>query len=408
MGSCNDSGDLMRAEPTGETDPDVTMLLGAAALVLDETDPAIRLLTDAADRSRLRRTGYVSAATLAGLGWVCVERGRWDEALTIANEASQIAIAGRQAMHMLNADVVESTVAALRGDVRAARAGVASVLSSFDPEVTTGITARARQASAHAAQAAGDHTTAFHELCLLFGSDGAPIHFHRSWYGLADLAASGVRSGSADLARTIIERALTHLPGRLRPRLQLQVDRARALLADSDDAAEEYFTSAVSASDVHVPFELAQARLDYGEWLRRRRRIVEARTLLEAAREEFERLGAEPALERTMNELRASGIRHAERAPEAFGRLTPQQQRIARLAASGLDQPRDRRAAVPVAPDDQHPPLRDLPGAADHRTRPAPRRHPRRGRPRLGPCRQAGYRGSTDGDHEREALLAAA
>ena len=125
------------------TDPDETMLLGAAAMVLDETDAAIRLLTNAADRSRVRRTGYVSAATLAGLGWVCVERGRWDEALTIANEASQIAIAGRQAMHMLNADVVESTVAALRGDIRAAKAGVASVLSSFDPGVTTGITARA-------------------------------------------------------------------------------------------------------------------------------------------------------------------------------------------------------------------------------------------------------------------------
>ena len=58
--------------------------------------------------------------------------------------------------------------------------------------------------------------------------------------------------------------------------------------------------------------------------------------MLEAAREEFERLGAAPSLERTMNELRASGIRQAERSPDLFGQLTPQQQRIARLAASGL------------------------------------------------------------------------
>ena len=318
------------------TDPDETMLLGAAAMVLDETDAAIRLLTNAADRSRVRRTGYVSAATLAGLGWVCVERGRWDEALTIANEASQIAIAGRQAMHMLNADVVESTVAALRGDTRAAKAGVASVLSGFDPEVTTGITARARLASAYVAQAEGDHALAFHELTLLFGPDGAPLHFHRSWYGLADLASSGVRSGSADQARTIVDQALSHLSGTLRPRLRLQVDRARALLADSDDSAEKFFRSAVAGSHLHVPFELAQARLDFGEWLRRRRRVVEARTMLEAAREEFDRLGADPSLQRAMNELRASGIRHVERAPDLFGQLTPQQQRIARLAASGL------------------------------------------------------------------------
>ncbi len=324
--------DLLQVETT---DPDVTMLLGAAAMVLDETDVAIRLLTNAADRNRVRRTGYVSAATLAGLGWVCVERGRWDEALTIADESSQIAIAGRQAMHLLNAYTVEATVAALRGDVRAARAGITSVLSSMDPDVTKGITARIRLASAYTAQAEGDHALAFYELSLLFRSDGCPTHFHRSWYALADLAASGVRSGSADQARTIIERALPHLSGTLRPRLQLQVDRACALLAESDDSAEHFFQRAVAAN-LQVPFELAQARLDFGEWLRRRRRVVEARTMLEAAREEFERLGAEPALERTMDELRASGIRHAERAPDLFGQLTPQQQRIARLAASGL------------------------------------------------------------------------
>ncbi len=115
----------------------------------------------------------------------------------------------------------------------------------------------------------------------------------------------------------------------------MHVDRAQALLAESD-RAEEFFHSAVGGTDLHVPFELAQARLDYGEWLRRRRRVIEARTMLEAAREEFERLGAKPWLERTMIELRASGIRYDERAPDLFGQLTPQQQRIARLAASGL------------------------------------------------------------------------
>ena len=318
------------------TDPDVMMLLGASASVLDETDAGTRLLTRAADRGRLRRSGHVSAATLAGLGWACVERGRWEEALTIASEGSQIAIAGRQMMHMLNADAVESTVAALRGDVRVARAGIASLLSSLDPDATAGIAARARHAAAYAAQAEGDHALAFHELSLLFSADGTPRHHHRSWYVLADLAASGMRSGNIEQTRTLVEGALSHVSGPLRPRLRLQVDRASALLAESDEAAESLFRSAVAVADIQVPFELAQARLDYGEWLRRRRRVIEARTLLEAAREEFERLGAAPWLERTMIELRASGIWQSERAPDVFGELTPQQQRIARLAASGL------------------------------------------------------------------------
>ena len=318
------------------TDPEEAMLLGAAASVLDETDAAARLLTSAADRDRLRRSGHVSAATLAGLGWACVERGRWDEALTIANEGSQIAMAGRQVMHMLNADAVESTVAALRGDIGRARAGIDSLLSDLDPQATAGIAARARQASAYAAQAEGDHALAFHELSLLFAADGTPSHYHRSWYGLGDLAASGIRSGAIEQTRTLVEGALARLSGTLHPRLRMQVERTRALLAESEDAAEDYFRRAVSRPDLHVPFELAQVRLDYGEWLRRRRRVIEARTMLEAAREEFERLGAAPWRQRTMIELRAAGIRQSERAPDAFGQLTPQQQRIARLAASGL------------------------------------------------------------------------
>ncbi len=317
------------------TEPDVAMLLGAAASVLDETDTAVRLLTNAADRGRLRRTGHVSAATLAGLAWACWERGRWDEALTIASEGFQIAMAGRQEMHILNTDTVEGTVAALRGDANLARARISTVLSSLDPEATAGIAVRARQATAFVAMAEGDYAQAFHELSQLFDRDGRPAHYQLSWYGLADLAATGVRAGATDEARALVQKALTHLSGPLHPRVGLQVDRARALLAEPDEA-EDFFRSAVAGSNLHVPFELAQARLDYGEWLRRRRRVIEARTMLEAAREEFERLDAGPMLERTMSELRASGIRQTERAPELFGLLTPQQQRIARLAASGL------------------------------------------------------------------------
>ncbi|MEP9364134.1 AAA family ATPase [Nocardioides sp. CN2-186] len=316
------------------TDPDVAMTLGAAAQVLDETDAAVRLLTLAADRGR--STGYASAATLNGLAWSCILRGRWDEALAIASEGYQIALAGRQEMHLLNAVAAEGMVAALRGDVRLARSRISSVLTTIDPYDTGGIVARTRQAAAFAAAADGDHAHAFHELSQLFAVNGAPTHYQLSWYALADLAASGIRSGATDAARSLVEGALPHLTAPMRPRVQLHVDRARALLAESDDVAEELFRSAIAGAELQVPFELAQARLDYGEWLRRRRRVIEARTLLEAARETFERLGATPSLERTMDELRASGIRQAERGPDLFGQLTPQQQRIARLAASGL------------------------------------------------------------------------
>lgn len=328
--------DLNRQTQDEITDPDAAMMLGAAATVLDETDAAVRLLTNAADRARLRPTGHVSAATLTCLAWVAFERGRWDEALSISSEGAQIAIAGRQEMYLVSADSIEATIAALRGDVLLARMRISEVMGKLDMEVTTGISSRIRTAAAFVAQAEGDHALAFHELSRLFYADGTPTHYQRSWYVLADIAASGVRSGATQQARAVVEKALSHLTGPLRPRMLLQVNRAHALLAETDASAEEFFSAAVVGTNMHVPFELAQARLDFGEWLRRRRRVIEARTMLEAARQEFERLGARPMLARTMNELRATGIRQEERGPDLFGQLTPQQQRIARLAASGL------------------------------------------------------------------------
>jgi DNA-binding CsgD family transcriptional regulator len=91
--------------------------------------------------------------------------------------------------------------------------------------------------------------------------------------------------------------------------------------------------------ELAAPFERAQVRLDYAEWLRRRRRAVAARPLLGAALDVFERLGARPWTERARAELRAAGVTPGS-APstslDALAELTAQQLQIARLAAAGL------------------------------------------------------------------------
>jgi DNA-binding CsgD family transcriptional regulator len=86
------------------------------------------------------------------------------------------------------------------------------------------------------------------------------------------------------------------------------------------------------------PFERAQLQLDYGEWLRRQRRIKDAKPVLAAARETFRRLGATPWTRRAESELRACGVT-ARPAPAAGGvldGLTPQQREIVVLAGRGL------------------------------------------------------------------------
>jgi DNA-binding CsgD family transcriptional regulator len=86
------------------------------------------------------------------------------------------------------------------------------------------------------------------------------------------------------------------------------------------------------------PFERAQLRLDHGEWLRRRRRINDAKPVLATALGTFRRLGARSWAQRAEAELRACGVAVADAARErdALGDLTPQQRQIVRLASGGL------------------------------------------------------------------------
>ncbi|MGR6917483.1 hypothetical protein ACU635_24880 [[Actinomadura] parvosata] len=55
------------------------------------------------------------------------------------------------------------------------------------------------------------------------------------------------------------------------------------------------------------PLARAQARLHYAQWLRRRRRPLDARPLLATALETFVRLGAAGLAGEARGELRASG-----------------------------------------------------------------------------------------------------
>jgi DNA-binding CsgD family transcriptional regulator len=85
------------------------------------------------------------------------------------------------------------------------------------------------------------------------------------------------------------------------------------------------------------PFERAQLRLDYGEWLRRQRRINDAKPVLAAALEVFRRLGADPRTQRAQGELRACGV--AQQAPgtgSTLAALTASQREIVILASRGL------------------------------------------------------------------------
>jgi len=155
---------------------------------------------------------------------------------------------------------------------------------------------------------------------------------------VADLATAAARADRRTEGRGILENALSHLDGTTSPRLDQLLARARGILA-SPPGSEAHFRKAASDSaGDQWPFERAQLRLDYAEWLRRQRRINEAKPLLAEALEIFRRLRARSSAHRAEAELRACGVPVAD-APSAHDglwELTPQQRQIVRLASDGL------------------------------------------------------------------------
>ncbi len=102
------------------------------------------------------------------------------------------------------------------------------------------------------------------------------------------------------------------------PQAPSQLLRCRALLAAPDSADELYRRALDRHDDTAGDFERARTELLYGKWLRRRRRLREARTRLEEARLGFERCGARLWAQQAAAELRAGGA-----APTAVPAASP-------------------------------------------------------------------------------------
>jgi DNA-binding CsgD family transcriptional regulator len=234
--------------------------------------------------------------------------------------------------------VITATILAMRADSGAARRHAARALAAVDPAECGLVAARARRALGVAALADGSYLSAFTQLRGLFSDDGTPLHNYASYLGVADLAAAAVRADRRMEGRDVIEHALSQLTGMASPRLEQLIARARGVLADPAKAGA-YFDQALSdpAGD-QWPFERAQLRLDHGEWLRRSRRINDAKPVLTQALGTFRRLSARSSAQRAEAELRACGVAAADAPAErdALSELTPQQRQIVRLASDGL------------------------------------------------------------------------
>ena len=153
---------------------------------------------------------------------------------------------------------------------------------------------------------------------------------------LLDLVEAAVRSGrDAEAAAHVAAMRETNVAS-LSSHLALVVGGSAAMAAPDDTTLELFHLALALPGIGRWQFDLARVQLAYGERLRRRQRMAEARGQLNAALEIFQRLRARPWVDRTTVELRATGQTKPRAGDSVLDRLTPQELEIVRLAASGL------------------------------------------------------------------------
>jgi DNA-binding CsgD family transcriptional regulator len=163
----------------------------------------------------------------------------------------------------------------------------------------------------------------------------------------ADVIDAAIRVRDSERARSALEAFEAWAPVSNAPLVKALLARCRALLAEDAGESGRLFEEALRHG---APvFERARTQLAYGEWLRRRRLRSEARIQLRNALDAFEGLGASSWAERARGELQATGETARKRDVSTLDDLTPQELRIARLAAAG-DTNREVAAQLFVSP----------------------------------------------------------
>jgi DNA-binding CsgD family transcriptional regulator len=328
------------------SDDRALIMAGVGALVCADDASALELATRAVTRARTRSLiGWLPLALMV-LATVETLTGRYTAAVAGAREGLRLARETGQRFPIRQFESVLAFVAAVQGDEAGCRDHAGTALG-------VGVEPRMGPASGGAGWALalldlgfGRPQQALERLLPVSGGGPGIGHPVMLLHSAGDLVEAAVRAEQPQVGRAALTGTRT-TPGfaswaaeTAQPWALAVAARCQALLAWSDSAdPEPHFAKALRfhRHGGSRPFELARTELAYGEWLRRvRRRRSQARVHLRAALDVFDRLGATPWSERARLELRASGETARPRpAAVTLERLTPQELRVARLAAEG-------------------------------------------------------------------------
>jgi DNA-binding CsgD family transcriptional regulator len=312
--------------------PLLAMSLAFAAEAVSHRTSALQCWIQVQNLSRRRSSSADECNSLRGVSHLLLQQGSIEAAAIAAQNALRMAEDMNLPMTAGSAAAILARALTWQGHPEPARQALdrARHVLAADPRILWNDDAH--WAAGLAALCAANHTEALHHLLEMTSHRTS-----RRW-SIADLAEAAAGCDQPDRARPLLADAEGQARRLGTPLESLLVHRAHALLAPTDTEAEEHFRAALNGGEgLDAELELARTHLLYGEWLRRRRRIVEARAHLATALTAFDTAGASPFADRAAAELRAAGGTASGAATVGLAAtLTSQELQIAQLAASGL------------------------------------------------------------------------
>jgi DNA-binding CsgD family transcriptional regulator len=316
-----------------EQQPSLTAAVTPSHLLWEPFDAALwRVVGDGRDGTAL--ACGLNAQIL--LGRECWSTGQWTQARKLVDDAVDRCLANGYVLLAWAGRHVQALLAAARGEYEIAEQAAESMIQWSAARGVGLVQAYAWQIRTLTALGSGDFDQAYRQASKISPPGTLAAHTPCALLVQLDLVEAAVRTGRHAQAAAHVAAARGTAVGKLSARLALLAGASAALVAP-DDAAPRLFAEALATPGIdRWPFDLARVQLLYGERLRRTRAIKESRVHLGAALETFRRLGTQPWVQRAANELRATGEtkpRHHDRDRDT---LTPQENKIAQLAASGL------------------------------------------------------------------------
>ncbi|MFG2282444.1 LuxR C-terminal-related transcriptional regulator [Streptomyces asoensis] len=333
------------AGAAGADEPDAALRASAAALLLGDLAAARRAGARALAAAGTPGTAAARARAREYLAYAELRAGRHALARTHAEEGLRAAHRTGQRNTAAHHHAVLALAASIEGTPEEVAAHADTALATARRHGLVQAATLAQWAIARADLAGGRPREAADRLGPLVRPGPRRGHFAVWMLAVPCFVEAAASTGRADDGVTevtdVVEEFARWAGFGADPQAPAQLTRCRALLAPADRADTLYRR----ALDLHDTvgggdFERARTELLHGKWLRRRRRLSEARDRLGAALVGFERCGARLWADQTRAELRAGGVAQsgAGRAPgpgPGLDALTPQQLRITRCVAEG-------------------------------------------------------------------------